>query len=316
LQTPAGELEAQWLLGRLEESDYFDFDPRNDVRSLSAFALTYRPAFEPDLSLGFARSVFALADDGALSPGAALDVFRNVGRPNALPATDLTREPRPDQIFSLFGRWIFPASGLETYAEWARFQQPASLRELLSIPNHTQGYTLGLQWAHPWRADSSTVIRLQTEVTNLELSPTFPQQRVISTYASRPVPQGYTHRGQVLGAAIGPGASSQWAAADVFRPGWQAGIFAGRIRSDNAAFYTAAVFRTFHAHDVSVFGGLRGTRVWERWEVEAQFTFGSRLNYLFQNPTPSFQRIDEFAVDVSNQTVQITVRPRMPAGWR
>ena len=79
---------------------------------------------------------------------------------------------RRDQLLSLFGRWIFPESGFEVYAEWAHIELPRSVRDLLLAPQHTQGYTLGLQWARP-AGRGEAVFRLQAELSNLEQSVAF-----------------------------------------------------------------------------------------------------------------------------------------------
>jgi hypothetical protein len=301
-----GELEARWVLGRLEESDYFNTSGHDDVRSFSGLALAFRPAFEPELSVGFARAVYAPAASGRVSLEAALDVFRSVGRPNAHPPDDLLREVGPDQVFSLFGRWRFPVAGFEAYAEWARYEEPASLRDLLVLPHHSQGYTLGAQWARPLPGTSA--LRLQAEATNLEPSASYRHRPVISWYTSRPVPQGYTHRGQVIGAAIGPGASSQWAAADYFMPSNRsAGLFVGRIRWDNAAFYRPAP-RAFFAHDVSLYLGVRGSLPLGPMQATAELSSGKRFNYLFQSEMDDWEQMH--AVDVRNHSLRISLSPR------
>lgn len=306
LETPIGDFEGRWMLGRLAESEYFDNFSGNNVRSLSALALAYRPWFEPNLTLGFARSVYAAAGDRSISPVAAFDVFRSVGRPNERPADDLLREPGADQLFSFFGRWVFPQAGLEAYAEWARYQQPASLRELLVIPHHTQGYTLGAQWARELESDA--VVRLQTELSFLEPSSDTGERRVIGWYTSRPVRQGYTHKGQVIGAAIGPGSSSQWLAADFLSASrWQVGAFAGRIRWDNYAFYFNSGFSPFFAHDVSLYGGLRGGYRVGDFEISAEIATEGRMNYLYQSPNPDWTAQD--AVDLRNHSFRLSVTP-------
>src|SRR5690606_16536278 len=104
-------------------------------------------AVEPDLTLGIARAVVAERSPGENPLPALFDAFRNVGRPGSAVAPDTLADA--DQILSLFARWVFPGAGFEAYAEWARFEQPASLRDLLTAPGHSQGYTLGLQWARP-----------------------------------------------------------------------------------------------------------------------------------------------------------------------
>jgi hypothetical protein len=305
LRTLLGELEGRWMVGRLDESEYFDDDPYNDVRSFSGLALELRPAFEPNLTLGFTRAVYAPSPAGRVEAAAAFDVFRSVGRPNSLLLDDLLREPGADQIFSLYGRWLFPAAGLETYAEWARSEQPSSLRDLLEMPHHSQGYTVGLQWAR--EIAGASALRLQGEATYLEPSASYRHRPVISWYASRPVPQGYTHRGQVIGASIGPGASSQWLAADYFRGrGTQVGAFAGRIRWDNEAFYRPLP-RPFFSHDVSLFVGVRGGHAVGPVKVGAELSTGMRFNYLFQNWSRGFDPVH--AVDVRNHSLRLYVSP-------
>jgi hypothetical protein len=299
LEIPWGRVEGRWIVGRLSESDYFDEDPSNDHRSLSGLVLVFSPAFDPSLSLGFARVVYA-PSNSALPLGAAVDVFRNVGRPNEVPGDTLIA-PAPDQIFSLFARWAFPQVGFEAYGEWGRFEQPTSLRDFLVLPNHSRGYTLGLQYARP--LPSGAAFRLQSEVTNLEPSTTYRVRPFGEWYASRAVPQGYTHRGQVIGASIGPSGSSQWLAADFLSDTWNAGAVLGRIRWENQARYT--YLPEFRRSDVSLFTGIRGGAKWGRFLLAGAYTRTVRLNFLFQSEpvTPATDR----GVDIVNHTVEVTV---------
>lgn len=304
-ETPLGEFDARWFVGRLDESDFFDRDPTNDKRSLSAFALTFRPARAPSLTVGVARSVIAPLDDDELAVTSAFDAFRNVGRPNATEPPD-DPDPRPDQIFSFFGRWLLSSSGLEFYWEWARFEQPESLDDFLEFPQHSQGYTLGVQWAAPVAPDTAAAVRLQGEVSFLEPSATFRSKPVFSSYTSRVVPQGYTHEGQVLGAAIGPAASSQWLAADYLRKNWRIGTFLGRIRWENQVLFQDIV-PTPKREDVSLFGGLRGSVRLLGLRLTAEYTTGIRLNYLFQ-ATPAEPGTGKTeGVDIANTTLSLTL---------
>ena len=300
ISTGWGDLEARWMLGRLEESDYFDSDSTNDQRSLSALVLVFTPRFDAGLTVGLARVVYAPSSGGALVPvGAALDFLKSVGRPFHA-AGDALLEPAPDQLFTFFGRWVFPAAGFEVYGEWARYEQPEDLRDLLVLPHRSRGYTVGLQWARPvaWGT-----LRLQTELTSLEPSTAFRVSPFGEWYASRTVPQGYTHGGQVIGAAIGPSGSSQWLAADRFGEGWEAGAFLGRIRWENQAEYTFP--SEFRRADVTLFSGVRVGKAFGRLVVSARYTAGARLNYLFQAKpiSPS----DDRGVDIMNHTFELTL---------
>ncbi|MDB4948253.1 MAG: Capsule assembly protein Wzi [Gemmatimonadetes bacterium] len=292
LRTGIGEVEGVWMLGWLTESSYFDFRGSNKYRSLSAFAATFRPAAEPGLTLGVTRAVYSPLAPVRFLPSRALDAF--------LPAHADTASSGRDreQILGVFGRWVFPESGLETYFEWATRQPPGSLRELLATPQRGRAYTVGLQWAHPLEGDGA--FRVQAEATNLQQD-----SLAQSFYTSSVVAQGYTQRGRTIGAAIGPGASSQWVAADLFRPAWRMGVSLGRYRWEDDAFYQFYTLHTPVGHDVSLLGGVHLGRDLGPFALDGEVLSGTRYNYLFQNSSNSFSDIR--AVDVRNFTASLTV---------
>ena len=241
----------------------------------------------------------------------ALDVLR--GRGMHTVAGDTIPQPSRDQVFSLFGRWVFPSDGLAVHFEWARNEGPGSLRELLVSPNHTQGYTLGLEWARPVDRARASVIRLQTELTYLEKSPAYRNEHEETWYTGGAIAQGYTQRGQVLGAAIGPGASSQWFAVDYVLPTWRAGMFLGRIRWDNDALYLfASPYEKRCAHDVSVFAGVRGATQGRWGRFDATLTLGKRLNVFYHHLTAcdgSAPADPSAILDLSNTTLTLRFTP-------
>ena len=303
-----GSLEARLLVGGLTESKWFDTTQANNLRSLSAFALTFRPAMQRNLVVGAARAVYATNKDGwDRIPGRLFDAFAATGRPNNRPLADSSLMPGGrDQLYSLFGRWVFPDDGFETYVEWARYEWPLSLRDLFVAPNHTQGYTVGLQWTRPtpWR-DAS--VRIQGEVPTLEQSATFRDRPLGSWYTSRRVIQGYTQRGESLGAAIGPGASSQWFAADYMEPNWSFGVFAGRIRwnEDIHDTYGFPWYQGYCIHDVSLFPGARATAGGRFGYISADVTYGNRLNAYFQEQSGCIYR--NSTMDIRNRTITLTI---------
>jgi hypothetical protein len=311
IRTPIGAVEARYILGSLATSPYFEVtDESRRARSLSAAAVTLRPAFAPALTLGLARSVFAQTGEGE-TIGHAFDVLSSTGRPNALPNADPSQTPGRDQLYSFFARYVLPDDGFESYLEWGRTEIPKNFRDLLVSPNHTQGYTLGVQYARPLARDART-LRFQAEVTNVAQSSTFRQRPTGSWYTSRAALQGYTQRGQVIGAAIGPGGASQWLAGDLFTPRWTAGLFAGRVRWDDDAFYvTQKPIGGFCRHDVSVLGGVRGSTRSSAGSFNAALTVASRLNVFYQNSRACFS--DEGPrVDTRNVTLSFGYVPR---GW-
>ena len=299
LHTRFGDVELRWLTGGLKESDYFDTVSTNNVRSIASVAGTLQTRWDPNLSIGFARSVYGTATGWGPTFGRWFDIFTQTSR------TRLT-SVRKDQLFTLFARWVFPADGAEVYTEWGRLELQPSLRDFLIAPNHTQGYTVGAQWRGGSWAQGN--LRVQSEITQLEQSATFRDQSVPSWYTSTRVTQGYTNRGEMLGAWIGPGASSQFLAFDYLKNDWRLGTYFGRVRwnedaHDNFGFPAYAAYCN---HDVSIYTGLRGARAGRLGSFTADLTIQDRLNAFFQNGggCPKDTRLD-----IHNATIAISFAP-------
>jgi hypothetical protein len=299
IATRLGEVEVRWLVGGLTESAYFDTVATNNVRSIASIATTLQARWNPNLSFGFARSVYSTATGWSRVPWRWFDVFARTSRTSSAGV-------RKDHFYSLFARWVFPSDGVELYTEWARLRFQSSLRDFLVAPNHTQGYTLGFQWRGiSWNEGS---VRLQGEITQLEQSATFRDLPGPSWYTSTKVIQGYTNRGEMLGAAIGPGASSQFLAVDYLRPTWRLGTFAGRIRwnEDVHSNFGFPAYASYCNHDVSIYAGLRGAKVGRAGTITTDLTFQNRLNAFFQNAggCPYDRR-----VDIHNTTLSVSITP-------
>jgi len=223
----------------------------------------------------------------------------------------LEGSPGSDHLTAVFGRWIFPKSGFEMYAEWSRTEFPGSVREWLTTPHHTQGYTVGLQWIGQKGSDES-YLRAQLELTGLDQNRVrFDRSEPPDYYTGRAAPQGLTQRGQVLGAAIGPGGSSQWLAIDYFRAQWSAGGFLARTRWDNDALFRQRHVNFFR-HDFSLMTGVRASFTLGDLDVRAEWTVGKRFNYLFQQgrANPGGFR----TIDIWNNTLDLYVTSRWSGG--
>ncbi len=315
IATRAGTFDVRLFAGGLQESAYFDSTTANDLRSISAFAVTWTPPHAPNVTLGLTRAVYAPVSGWGGIPARLLDALvSDPGRPNNHLPGDTVAVPGPDQVFSLFGRWAFPGAGFEVYTEWARNELPTSLRDFLTAPNHTQAYTLGLQWAQP--VGPAGQARVQLETTYLGKDATLTDRPVGTWYTSRAVPQGYTNQGQVIGAAIGPGASSQWLAVDYIAPRWQAGVFASRIRWDGEALYTfpSTQFRgtpnKWCSHDTSLLFGVRGALRTLFGLLELTYDVDQRLNVFFHNLSVCGRDMDPRDVrDAINHTIELHFTP-------
>ena len=297
LRTPAGHVEARWVSGALRDSRFYAPAHGGEERGWRAFsgaALVVSPS--RTLSLGVARSVYAPADDGmdAISRGALVFTrWDQIGR--------IYDDPS-EQITSFFGRYLMPAAGMEVYAEWARTRLPINTRDLLELPEHSQGYTIGLQWLRAMRRGD---LRLQAEHTYLEESPTYAFRQNGSWYASDQVPQGYTHEGQVLGSPVGPGGSGQWVAADWLRGRGRGGVFLSRVRWAQDAYYDQpGGFNKYLAYDISMFGGVRAAWALGTVRFDAEYALEHRWNIFFQSDAFDFTD-RKGAVRARNHTLRL-----------
>ena len=308
IETALGRVSYVYVLGRLEESAFFDDDPQNDRRVISAALVSWDPTARFPLLpvLGITRAVISDREPGL---AAAATLFADAGRPWARPA-DSTRGL--DQITGLFALWRAPAQGAAAWVEWVRYEQPASLREFMEQPGHGQGYTLGLEQARPLARGT---LHLATEFSYVEPSPSIRVRPVETSYTGQGTPQGWTHEGQMLGPWIGPGGSSQWLRADYWAATWRGGVTLGRLRRDaNVRFLNLP---NLSREDVSLYAGVRVARSWRGLDLQLEYTQGARLNHLYQSyAIPGDSAGGTTGVDLLNRSLALTISPRLPRPHR
>jgi hypothetical protein len=190
----------------------------------------------------------------------------------------------------VFGRWVFPAVGGEVYAEWARADVIGTWTEFLQEPDHAQGYLLGFQKVDA--VGEAVTLRVHGELVHLqEKGEARPNSRPTTRfYLHSRVRQGYTHRGQLLGAFVGPGADAQFVALDaLFRQG-VVGAYFERVRRNELA---ADAFETrrvpFFEHDTELIGGVRALWLRGPLTMAAMVSRSLRLNRDFRGNDVSWR---------------------------
>lgn len=300
-------ISARLFVGELTESPFFDNFEINNTRAASGLLVSGRIAADTNLTVGLSRLVVSPI---ASNYGFATHVFDALTywRVNSV-ANDILPDGRPaqasDQLTAGFVRWIFPASGVEIFGELAKNDLPKSFREFLVAPQSSQAYSLGTQWVRQLRANSR--LRIQAEFSYLEQTTIWRDRPPMDFYTGRATAQGFTERGQVLGAAIGPGGSSQFLASDWMAAYWQGGLFLGRTRTENDALYRQGGPRNTQ-HDVTYWFGARGGRRYAAADVAVEIAASRRLNYLFQSDYLLSDPV--IAQDVSNLTLSLRLDPR------
>ncbi len=246
-----GKAEALLFWGRLARTRFVAGGGHPLVSGLAA---SYEPRFIPGLHLGLGRVILQPWD--GLRFRDYLAVFQSFEKQSLQswygPAGDNARD---NQLASVFGRWVFPSAGLEIYGEWAREDHNWSWESTIREPDRSQAYLLGLQKI--FRA-GGRLVRFQAEIADLQELAGLGSPRGTAVYYVHGNDLGYTNRGQLLGAWIGPGADSQTVAVDVFHRGGRIGGYLERVRR-NDAYYWAVVDPAVggFSHDAEVALGFR-----------------------------------------------------------
>ena len=284
VDTGIGAVEAQWIWGRLGQSQWFDPAATISKRFLTGIVLTYSPKWLEGLSLGGTRVFQQLVMDGGVSFGDYFLIFQRFSKESLVTPGSPVGDDEADQLLSLFARWVLPESGFEVYAEWARNDHSGNFTDFIQEPEHSQAYTLGFRKAVS--GSVGRVVTLKGELTHLGRASTFQVRAIPTYYAHHIVTQGYTHEGQVIGAGIGPGGNAQFLGLDLF-DGWgRAEAFVERRVHDNDAYYAwaEATGRASCCNDVSLSVGATGVLFAGDFDIGSGAMLTRELNRYFDGP--------------------------------
>jgi len=221
IRTWIGSFEGQIICGRLEDSGFTPPDTnrtyngvklyvpkRTDWRYINGMVVSYQPKWVPGLFLGLTRTFITYYKD----MGRTLKDFLPIITPISKKANyGETESPFPnDQRASFFLRWLWMKTHAELYVEYFREDHAYDLRDFILDPDHTHAYIFGMRKLIPLKSYKNQFIQINLEITQLEQTTTNPERAskyIYVHYAG--IPQGYTNRGQLLGAGIGPGSNMQ-----------------------------------------------------------------------------------------------------------
>lgn len=267
-----GALQGRWVWGSLQESDYFDRQDDNDYRFHTSLVLDFEPRWVPGLQLGAIRMFNLYPED--MSFGDYFVVMQGLFKKGFSRDDNVTGQDRRDQILSVFGRWIFPESKFETYAEWGRGDHSWDLRDFLVEPAHNSTYILGLQKAFDLTPQRSLLFT--AEVMNLEVPKTVMVRAQTGFYVHADIRQGHTQRGQVLGARSGPGSNHQYLGATLYDTWGYGRVFVERTVYDNDLYYDR--YESNERHKVELGGGAEASVFLGPLELAGGLAVGRYLN--------------------------------------
>lgn len=222
VKTPIGSFEGQLLSARLDASGYppvtvkrgYTSVKPDDWRYLSGAVLTWQPRWVKGLFLGFDRVFMNYSENLGSSLSAYIPLLspfekNKTGAGNAEDA--LARE----QLGSIFGRWLWQEEAFEFYFEYGRNDHAINTRDLEIEPEHSNAYTVGISKVFPVRSKRWRSLAINAEVTRLSAPGTSMVRELPSWYKHYQVVDGYTQRGQWLGAGIGSGSDGVTFSADL-----------------------------------------------------------------------------------------------------
>ena len=212
VKTAIGHFEAKLILGILEPTLFTHPDdsimrtiwdgaitPKiKNNRNLQAITINWSPKWMPNFYLGYAYAKQSYVNDSVLIEN------------------KLAPENNQMAFGSIMFRYVLPRDHVEFYGEFGQPNQAPWPRNFFTDSVKT-GFVFGARKLFINKANSS-YFDLSVEVAQLQLMDPrqifvegvpFGPPKYTSWYTSPYIRQGYTHKGQLLGANIGPGSNSQ-----------------------------------------------------------------------------------------------------------
>lgn len=213
-----GKFETRIWIGQLTESDYFDDNGKLDKNLMNGFYISYSPSFISGLTIGATKVCLTRWGNNFwryVNPFYSSNDITGIGE---------------DQKASVYVDWIFPKVGFEFYGEIGIDDYSY---DFLVNPMHTLVYTVGFKKAFQ-KINSELIF----EANNFEMSQDFQLQwEYMGYYAHAQILEGYTQRGQIIGAGTGYFGNSQYMSFKHYYKNGNITLFVHRYSNDMNYIY-------------------------------------------------------------------------------
>ena len=294
IHTYIGSFEAQIIGGKLEQSGIatpsgagFVTKP-SDWRYLSGIVLSYQPKWTPGLFLGLNRTFIINRRDMGRGFGDYFPIFKSLPKVEFVnpDRTNSEDSAKQDQYISFFARYVLPESKAEIYFEYGRNDHSYDLRDAIVEPEHTRAYVAGFRKLFPLSKENE-LIQLGVELTQLQKTTTRETRGSETWYTHYQVLDGYTNKGQVLGAGIGPGSNMQSLDVSWVSGFKRIGLTFERIVNNNDLHYrygdaSGEANQYINRHWVDLAIGGKFAWNFNKFILNSQLTYIRSLNYQYQ----------------------------------
>lgn len=230
VRTNFGAWDGRAAFGILQESPLYNDNVNDDLGFIHTLAVGYSPSIIRGFTFG-ANFLFYM-------PLVEVDFFDALGFPGLIAEQGIdyflgsNEIDNKDSVFSFNLEWVLPDSGFTVYLEWARTDFSRNFWDALMNVDHSQAYTFGFSQVIAVSGDSFFL--LSGELSNTEASSDYLVAGSSPWYRHGWTGwlQGYTNKGQIFGAPIGPGSNSQYLKLSYYYPRGKIGGFIQRVRYD------------------------------------------------------------------------------------
>jgi hypothetical protein len=289
-----GSFEGQVVSGILKKSGFppadtglhynagrmFTEKPRGD-RYMNGMTIAWQPKWTKGLFLGFSRLFYVYRQDQEPGLNGYLPILGHWFKGSVSEAQDEDSRKR-DQLFSFYLRLLLPKEQAEFYIEYGRNDHAGNTRDMALEPEHSSASIVGFKKI--FSSGKKQKFELMAEFTTLQIPSTNFVREQQSWYTHYQVLDGYTHRGQVIGAGIGPGGSNQTVGLNWLKEGGtKTGFMLERVVHNNDYYYAAfSMSRDYWSHWVDL--SLNISKSWRHKHLlfDAQLILVSTLNFQWQ----------------------------------
>jgi len=294
INTYIGSFEAQIVGGRLEQSgvpgpigQQYVQQPK-DWRYFSGIVATYQPKWIPNFFIGAERTFIVNKRDMGSSFGDYFPIFTSPEKstfenPDGSNAED---QAARDQYIAFFTKYVLPESKAEIYFEYGRNDHSYNTRDALVEPQHSRAYIVGFRKLIPLRR-ADEYIQMGIEFTQLQMPETRYIRDTPPWYGHYQVVDGYTNRGQVLGAGIGPGSNLQSLNVNWVKGLKKIGLQFERMANNedlftNFALNTPSPQQFINRHWIDLSVGTNFAWTYKHFVLNSQLVYIKSLNYQYQ----------------------------------
>ncbi len=284
IATPIGTFEAQLVAGQLLSSGIFPADTnryfngnrlykakKEEERYMTGLTISWQPKWVKGLTLGMAQASYQYLSD---VKGIA-DILPLAG----VVISNSQKAGKKAALGSLFARYLLPKDHAEVYVEYGRNDRVPTPTNILADVNYPRAFVGGFRKLFPLKKPG-TWLDLSVELTQMGLPTPELVLEGISFYAHPFVRQGYTHRGQVIGAGIGPGSNSQTIDLSWIKGYNKVGLRIERLARNMDFNYTAFIgTRDYTRHWIDLSTELHADWQYQNILFSARTTLTRSLNY-------------------------------------